>query len=445
MVRSMLREHPARREIVGEMHLRRWPLIGPGMRIVQIVRLADPDEEAEEQSALLARLAIDRGGCEAGRRHVSATLLERVKLTWERHSEASTLSLFVDAGAGELDAAVEWVEGLPGAAVRATKIWIVADEPEAAAVIAQMPFDPLQLVSCTIGDGARIWSDFRIRDDGYGCLVVAANGLAPSDVTRAVQRLQELGNYRNLALLGLPVAREAWPRLDEAENALRNLGDELARTDVRDDELLERLCRVSLGLAALAAATGYRMSATAAYAQLVEERLTELRPEPIAGYPSLFDFTQRRLLPAVRTCSTFAGRERELTRRTAHVTSLLRTRIETRIENQNARMLGALNRSAKMQLRLQDLVEGLSVVAISYYSVSLLRLFLAELGARAPSRFSHPIKAAAVPIVIGLVFVGLRHLRRRALRELSVGPGSDDSSRSWPRLTEATVSMRSFL
>jgi uncharacterized membrane-anchored protein len=256
--------------------------------------------------------------------------------------------------------------------------------------------------------------------------------------------LQELGNYRNLALLGLPVARESWPRLDETESDLRKLGDELARTNVRDDELLDRLCRVSLGLAALAAATGYRMSATAAYAQLVEERLTELRAQPIAGYPSLFDFTQRRLLPAVRTCSAFARRERELTRRTAHVTSLLRTRIETRIENQNARMLGALNRSANMQLRLQHLVEGLSVVAISYYSVSLLRVFLAELGTAA-GRLAYPIKAAAVPIVIGLVFVGLRHLRRRALREPSGGPGPADTSRSWPSLTEATVSMRSFL
>jgi uncharacterized membrane-anchored protein len=441
----MLREHPARREIVGEMHLRRWPLVGPGMRLVQFVRLADPDEEAEEQSALFARLAADRGSFEAGRRHFSATLPDGVRLTWERHSEASTLSLFADEAVGEFDAAVAWAEGLPGAVARATKIWITSNEHEAAALIAQLSSDPLQLVSCTISGGARIWSDFRIRDDGYGCLIVAANGLSPGDLTRAIQRLQELGNYRNLALLGLPVARESWPRLDEAESDLRSLGDELARTDVRDDELLERLCRVSLSLAALAAATGYRMSATAAYAQLVEERLTELRVQPIAGYPSLFDFTQRRFLPAVRTCSAFARRERELTRRTAHMTALLRTRIETRIENQNARMLGALNRSATMQLRLQHLVEGLSVVAISYYSVSLLRFFLAEVGFRASSQFVHPVKIAAVPIVVGLVFFGLRHLRRRALREPSEDPGPADTSRPWPSLAEATVSMRSFL
>jgi uncharacterized membrane-anchored protein len=165
------------------------------------------------------------------------------------------------------------------------------------------------------------------------------------------------------------------------------------------------------------------MSATAAYGQLVGERLAELRPGPIAGYPSLVDFTQRRLLPAVRTCSAFSRRERELTRRTAHVTSLLRTRIETRIENQNARVLVALNRSAKMQLRLQHLVEGVSVVAISYYSVSLLSYLLAGFEEHTSRQLIRTIEGGAVPLVIGLVFVSLRRLRRNILREPVLGKG----------------------
>jgi uncharacterized membrane-anchored protein len=435
----MLREHPARRAIVGEMHLRRWPLVSPGMHLVQVVRLVEPEEDADEQSALFARIAADGGSCDAGMRHLSATLSGRIKLTWERHSEASTLSLFADDNTGELEEAMNWAETLPGAVVRATRIRIVADEDEAKGVLADIRLDPLELVTCTIGGGARIWSDFRIRGDGYGCLVVAANGLGPGDLTRTIQRLQELGNYRNLALLGLPIARDSWPRLDVTERELRALGDELARTDARDDELLDRLCRLSLGLAAIAAGTEYRMSATAAYGQLVSERLNELKPEPIAGYPSLADFTQRRLLPAVRTCSAFSRRQRELIGRTAQVTSLLRTRIETRIENQNARVLAALSRSAKMQLRLQHLVEGLSVVAISYYSVSLLSYLLAGLEEYAPPQLTRTVEAAAVPLVIGLVFVSLRRLRRRMLREPAFGESRGKGSRPSMGAAEAFV------
>jgi hypothetical protein len=127
----------------------------------------------------------------------------------------------------------------------------------------------------------RIWSDFRIGADGYGRMLVAANGLDGGDLTRAVQRLQELGSYRNLALLGLPVARAAWPRLDEAEADLRRLGEALTRNDVRDDDLMAQLSALSLAIAAVASATDYRMSATAAYALLVEERLADLAPQPI--------------------------------------------------------------------------------------------------------------------------------------------------------------------
>ena len=47
------------------------------------------------------------------------------------------------------------------------------------------------------------------------------------------------------------------------------------------------------------------MSATSAYAQIVSERLEGLNPQRVPGYQSLIDFTERRLLPAVRTCKTY--------------------------------------------------------------------------------------------------------------------------------------------
>jgi uncharacterized membrane-anchored protein len=217
----------------------------------------------------------------------------------------------------------------------------------------------------------RIWSDFRIGADGYGRMLVAANGLDGGDLTRAVQRLQELGSYRNLALLGLPVARAAWPRLDEAEADLRRLGEALTRNDVRDDDLMAQLSALSLAIAAVASATDYRMSATAAYALLVEERLADLAPQPIPGFLSLGEFTQRRFLPAVRTCAAFSKREQQVAPAPGSSPPCC-ARIETRIENQNGALLASLERSATRQLRLQHLVEGLSVVGISYYATALI-------------------------------------------------------------------------
>ena len=92
-------------------------------------------------------------------------------------------------------------------------------------------------------------------------------------------------------------------------------------------------------LGTIASETRYRLSATAAYARLVEARLATLAPLAIPGFASLADFTQRRFSPAIRTCETVVRRQQELAERSAQLTSLLRTRIETRIEDQNAQLL----------------------------------------------------------------------------------------------------------
>jgi uncharacterized membrane-anchored protein len=45
---------------------------------------------------------------------------------------------------------------------------------------------------------------------------------------------------------------------------------------------------------------------------------------------------------------------------------LLRTRVEITRERQNQQLLTSMDRCARLQLRLQQAVEGLSVAAISY-------------------------------------------------------------------------------
>ncbi|MGG2319952.1 DUF3422 family protein, partial [Salmonella enterica] len=88
--------------------------------------------------------------------------------------------------------------------------------------------------------------DFRIGPDGYGHLAVSAGAALPADLSRVVQQLQELGNYRNLALLGLPVAQAGWQALGRIETALQTLAAEVAGTQMTDDVLLERVSALSL-------------------------------------------------------------------------------------------------------------------------------------------------------------------------------------------------------
>jgi uncharacterized membrane-anchored protein len=421
----LLNEHELRRMLVSEMHLRRWPQVRAPCSIVQFVRLLDPSGREEELAAMAALPSAGPIAPGTRPRHLDGTLAPGLAFTWERHSEASTTTLFVaGAGAGParpaLADALAWAGSLPGKVIRATRLQLVEDEAAALAMLPALGFAPDELVTCHVAAGpdearARIWSDFRLREDGFGVILVAACGMAPQPLSRTLQRLQELGNYRNLALLGLPVAREGWRALDRIEAMLGAMNRAVARPEVTDDELLDDVTRLSMELVGQASAADYRMSATAAYATIVEERLAELTITPVPGCLSLADFTQRRFLPAVRTCAAHRRRAEQLAQRTAQVLSLLRTRIDTRIENQNGRLLASMERSASRQLRLQQVVEGLSVVAVSYYALGLVGKVLEGAEVLAPGLHAHVVTAVLAPLVVAGTWAAIHRMKRRIL------------------------------
>ena len=67
-----------------------------------------------------------------------------------------------------------------------------------------------------------------------------------------------------------------------------------------------------------------------------------------------------------------------------------------------------MNRSAERQLKLQELVEGLSVLAISYYAVGLLAYPVRGLKSAEPALNADAVLAlASLPVVL-LVWVLLR-------------------------------------
>jgi uncharacterized membrane-anchored protein len=424
-----LHEHPLRRKVVSEMHLRRWPKLQAPLLAVQLLRLVNAEQRADE-ARVFAALPLDwKLGPADSPLHLEGAAGEKLRFVWEQHSEASAMTLFLEEPSHavllrpEADSALaqacDFVASLPGEVIRATRIAILPNEREAEKLLPEFGFSEPELVSCHVGRtsglAARIWSDFRIGEGGFGRLLVAANGVPAAELSRLVQRLQELGNYRNMALLGLPMAQTGWLTLNRIEHELSQLAQDVARPDLPDDLLLERVTALSLDLISHSTAVGFRMGATAAYAQLVEERLAELDPRPHEGFQSLSEFTQRRLLPAVRTCAALVRREGEISHRAARFASLLRTRVETRIEGQNARMLSSMERSASMQIRLQQLVEGLSVVAISYYCVGLLSYLVKAVEAWNGAVPGPEVLGISVPVVVIAVALGIKWLKRRLL------------------------------
>lgn len=145
-----------------------------------------------------------------------------------------------------------------------------------------------------------------------------------------------------------------------------------SKTQTNDEETLAKLTDLAAQTEEMAASLNYRFSAARAYYRIVQARLGELREERIEGMQTIAEFLERRLAPAMRTCQNIGDRLEVLSKRVARANNLLRTRVDILLEAQNRDLLASMDRRVKLQLRLQQTVEGLSVAAITYYAVGLL-------------------------------------------------------------------------
>jgi uncharacterized membrane-anchored protein len=412
----IIRSHPLRAALSEEMHVRRLPRIAAPSRLLQIVTLIGEASIKAAYDHIQALAALGSELVPVSAKYAAITL-DGVDLVWERHTEFATYTfLYPGAFDAPFDPALfEPVlaivaEAMPGEVVRATQIAIAAtDYPDPTPEVLAEWFVSEAVIVCDVAGGtARIASDFRLNPDGYGRLLILDRGLEHDEPAQLVLRLQELGNYRNMALLGLPLAQRLTPTVSGLEVRLAGLTHAVSERLSEDDQLLDELTFLSAELARIMAETRYRMSATQAYAKLSIDRLASLSIGAVRGYQTLADFTERRLVPAVRTCDSFSSRLEDLSQRAAWTSALLRTRIDIALAKQNRDLLTSMDRRTSLQLRLQQTVEGLSVVAISYYLVALV----GDMIGAVPGIHHDVAMAAVVPAVLAIVAIGLWRLRR---------------------------------
>ncbi|HUF87493.1 MAG TPA: DUF3422 domain-containing protein [Thermohalobaculum sp.] len=432
MIRDILPDHPQRQALTDELHARPAPELGaPGRAL--FIALQAPDaaavRDAEADRAHLAGIIARHGGTppEAEADQYLAEL-DGFRLKWERHTEFVSYTLYEEGPAGRLfDAALarhfpeDWLAAAPGRLIVAIEVEVVHVEAlEAAEAFLEETLGPVlardSLAAARVIDGnALAAGDFRVQPDGFTRFAMIVHGPAgPRRIGRVVQRLIEIESYRTLAMLALPVARRTAARINQIEGELGALVAQAARgRDAPPDaELLDRLTRQSADLEELAVASAFRFGAGAAYEAIVHERIAMLREQRLEGRQLFSEFMNRRFQQAMRTCHAAQRRLGELAARASRTAELLRTRVSVAVEAQNQELLASMNRRAAMQLRLQQTVEGLSVVAISYYGVSLMGYLLGPLAGRI-GLAKGELTAAAVLPVVALVWWSVRRIRKR--------------------------------
>lgn len=424
-----IEDHPLRYELANELHARPFPSLSAPcgaafLAIKQPVDASARDREAD-RAHLLALL--DRYGAshpKPGATHWFGQL-GRYQLKWESHTEFVTYTLFSDSVAdrpfdGTTFAAFpeDWLAEAPG--VRMTSALVrVEQRPDQDQIVKRLSewFVPESLACSEVLDGsATIAGDFRIDENGHMRFAVFVDDkTGPRRLGRIVQRLCEIETYKTMSMLGLSRVRSLGPSLTKFDETLTEIMNDMAGQMNGEanpaDATLTSLLEVSAELEAMAAMSAYRFGATRAYEAIVNQRIEVLREERFMGLQTFAEFMMRRFDPAMRTVKATERRISSMSGRATRASDLLRTRVDVERSAQNQSLLESMDKRADLQLRLQRTVEGLSVVAISYYAVNLV-LNMAEPLGDAAGLSKLVLTALLTPIVILAVWWMVRRIRK---------------------------------
>ena len=414
-------DHPERFALAEEVHARPPELLPTPARASYLAVLVDSEQRALELAhlaKLCERYAVPPPAPELT--HFSARL-GPLRLKWERHGEFSSWTL-IAPGAESTPFAEPatsllpegWLRKLPGRTLVAAHV-VIASAPATPPDEAELSrhFEDHLVVGAEVADGeALAYTDFKIHADGCSRFLLLGRGLTPRVAGQIVQRLFEIEAYRMMALLALPMARRQSPRIVAIEKSLAELTDGIARDEGADEKLLHELTRLAAEVESGLAASQFGFGACRAYAELVRTRIAELREQRLEGMPTIGAFMARRFEPAVATCLTVSSRLHDLSERVAQASALLSTRVDIARERQNQALLSSMDRRAKLQLRLQQTVEGLSVAAIVYYVVGLVGYLSKGLKAGGVPLDADLVAAAAVPLVAVAALMAVRRARK---------------------------------
>ncbi|OAN79369.1 hypothetical protein A8B82_08255 [Sulfitobacter sp. EhC04] len=421
-----IKDYPQRYALTGELHARPFPSLKAPATAAFLAIKQPSDAASRDRTADFEHLAalLDHYG--APRPDANAThyfgAMGKYWLKWEQHTELVTYMVIrEDLSARPFDPAEfdvfpdYWLNDAPGGRITSALLRVMERPQEDETISAHLRdwFVPESLAVASVLDGAAVVaSDFRIDSSGHLRIAVFPDAATGSRrIGRIVQRLCEIELYKSASMLGFSMVREVGPQLNTLDTKLTDLMAEMRGPAARAEDTLHALLDISVDLETLAAQSAFRFGATGAYQAIVDQRIEALRETRFMGRQGFAEFMMRRYEPAMRTVQSAERRLGTMSARSIRASDLLRTRVDVERSAQNQAILASMDKRADLQLRLQRTVEGLSVVAISYYAVSLAGYLLYPV-AEATSLSKGVLTAAVTLPVVAVVWGLIRRLRK---------------------------------
>ncbi|MBX9759759.1 MAG: DUF3422 domain-containing protein [Beijerinckiaceae bacterium] len=408
-------EHPARAAALAELHARPAPRVDPAGHVTRLVYALDESRPrtAVRRIDIICKAAGVAPPSPQARYH--SIMIEGRELRWERHTEFVSYT-FVSPGDGRTELIWQRLTNDP-------EVQAIAGPLAARIAIAVKPMSPDDRVpdgpdvcsSLVMGGLARISTDFHADPHGFVRFEVAHADMSSDQLGTLCQRILEIESYRMIALMSLPLARQTGTLVQQLEAELGEVTKRIEghQAQSSSEPLFVDLTKLAARVEAELASASFRFSAALAYGAIVEDRVRVLDERADGARPMVGAFLMTRLTPAMRTCSSMQKALADLASRCARAADLIRTRIDLELARQNNALLEALNQRTRLQTRMQQTVEGLSVAAISYYVLGLAGYPIK--GAKDAGFWPYDVGltlALLVPVVIFGIYLAIRRVRR---------------------------------
>lgn len=387
-------DHPLRYAMANELHARPFPVISVPSRAAYLALKPAENAAGRDRATDWAHLIdlLDRFGAQhpqPGATHYSG-LIGKHYLKWESHTEFVTYTVFEE---GSFENAFDpntfnafpkdWLAESTGYRLTSAIIQIeTAVDDEGIEKKTRDWFVPESLaMSRVLDNDLCVAGDFRIDSSGHMRFAVfSETNVREAIVGRVVQQLCEIETYKATSMLGLQMARDLSVGMSEIDETLTSLLSGMVGPITKPEATLQSLLEVSAEIESVVAQSSFRFGATSAYKSIVNQRIGALREKRFKDKQTLGEFMMRRFDPAMRTVISTQDRLTRMSERAQRASDLLRTRVDVERSAQNQELLTSMDQRADVQLRLQRTVEGLSVVAISYYAVNLVLYIGGPLG-----------------------------------------------------------------
>jgi uncharacterized membrane-anchored protein len=343
---------------------------------------------------------------------------DRLLVRWQLHTEYYSYQLwYLPADPGRLLAfgPLEWPGPPPlcstfGETVTTVDV-IVTDRASEVAPDFGLGADRTWFGGRVLGGAAMLFTDFA--PDSHGrrrYLLHGHDRAALAQVTPFVADcVAKIENYYHLILAPLPSFSAAMDQVFLLEK--RQLADRdaitrgLAAADPAQlqawlSQLTEALAEVSR----LGEAIRYNLASAGPYDSILRTTVEDLHEQPLERLESLGAHVLRRIRGIADGYQRLIQRIEALEKSFEGMVGIIRTRIDLAMEQQNLTILSSVDRTTKAQVRLQRMVESLSIVVQAYYLAGLGSYLFKALEHHGWLADAATATALFIPVAFGLAF-----------------------------------------